>query len=295
MKIAVASGKGGTGKTSLVGAFAALAERPVLADCDVDAADLPLLLDPSIGERHDFFGGKKAQIDTEQCRRCRRCQKVCRFGAVRVTMPRSSSDPPTVGIDPIACEGCGVCAWVCPSQAIRTEEAKSGEWFVSETQFGPRVHAKLGVAEENSGKLITTVRGKAREMAEANGQAVLLVDSSPGIGCPVIASITGADLVLIVTESTVAGEHDLERVADLAKHFGLPAAIAIHKADIHPEMAERIRNRAAERGLVLVGTIPYDKRVTDAQVAKKTIVEYADGAFVARIRELWQRLYALTT
>jgi len=292
-EIVIVSGKGGTGKTSITGAFAALAERPVLADCDVDAADLHLILDPRIRERHEFRGGKKARVDAEQCTGCGRCEDVCRFQAIRCTAAPDGTAPPLFAVDPIACEGCGVCAWFCIPKAMHCEPVVNGEWYVSETRFGPLVHAHLGIAEENSGKLVTQVRRRARELCENDDRPVLLVDGSPGIGCPVIASITGADFVLLVTEPTISGEHDLERIADLARHFGVQAAVCINKCDINPAVAARIRARAGERGLACAGDLPYDRAVTAAQVQRRTIVEHANGALAASVRSLWERVQEL--
>ena len=248
-EIVVISGKGGTGKTSITAAFAALAENAVLADCDVDAADLHLILQPQVGQTHDFSGGKQAQVRAEACIGCRRCVEVCRFGAVKVSDIGNNIATRTYAVDPVACEGCGVCVHFCPVKAIDFKEAINGQWFVSETRFGPMVHAKLGIAEENSGKLVTLLRKEARRIAEENGRTLVIVDGSPGIGCPVIASISGADRVLVVTEPTLSGQHDLERVIDLAEHFGIPALVCINKWDINPDIAARIETIAAERGI----------------------------------------------
>jgi MinD superfamily P-loop ATPase len=292
-EIIIISGKGGTGKTSLTGAFAALAENPVLADCDVDAADLHLILKPKILETHDFSGGKQARIEPDKCTGCATCEEVCRFGAIRRIPAKDDISPPFFAVDPVACEGCGVCAWFCIPKAVQFEDALNGHWFVSETRFGCLVHAKLGVAEENSGKLVTLVRNRAKQIAKERNCPYLLVDGSPGIGCPVIASLTGADLVVIVTEPTVSGEHDLARVADLAKHFGIPVAVCVNKADINPGMADRIRVNAEARGLSFAGTVPYDKAVTAAQVAQLTIVEHDRGELGKAVRKVWERVTAL--
>ncbi len=289
-EIVVISGKGGTGKTSITGAFAALADKPVLADCDVDAADLHLILNPQVRETSEFSGGKQAQVDPEKCTGCGKCATVCGFDAVKRIPSDDGITPPFFEVDPVACEGCGVCAWFCMPKAMQFDDALNGFWFVSDTRFGPMVHAKLGVAEENSGKLVTLVRNKARQIAEENGNDTILVDGSPGIGCPVIASITGADLVVIVTEPTVSGEHDLDRVADLAKHFGIPVAVCVNKSDINTEVTERIRSRTEERGLTFAGAVPYDKAVTAAQVEKKTVIEHANGALNQSLRDLWSKV-----
>ena len=221
-ELVVISGKGGTGKTSIVASFAALTEKVVLADCDVDAADLHLVLEPKVMRRESFSGGKRARIRTEHCIACGKCEALCQFDAIDFDGPSNGKLDKTFRIDPIACEGCGVCAWFCAENAIEFAPAVNGEWYVSDTRHGPMVHAKLGIAEENSGKLVSTVRKEAGAIAQQRGLELVLIDGSPGIGCPVIASITGADLVLIVTEPTLSGLHDLGRVADVARHFEIP-------------------------------------------------------------------------
>lgn len=289
-EIVILSGKGGTGKTSLVGAFAALARGAVLADCDVDAADLHLLLQPTIRQTHLFRGGKQAAVRAPACTGCGTCLEVCRFGAVRRVAPEREGVRFVAAVDPVACEGCGVCAWFCPAEAIRFDEVVNGEWYESDTRFGTLVHARLGVAEENSGKLVSAVRNRARAIAEATGAELVLVDGSPGIGCPVIASIAGADLVLVVTDPTLSGEHDLERVLALTRHFGIRTMVCVNKADLHPEMAARIEARADRDGYAFAGTLPYDAVVTGAQKEGLTLPEYSDGAFVEGVRTLWARV-----
>ena len=286
-EIVVISGKGGTGKTSITAAFAALAENAVLADCDVDAADLHLILQPDVRATHDFSGGKLARIRAEACIGCGRCAEVCRFEAVRLSDVGNDVVAKTYAVDPVACEGCGVCVHFCPVKAIDFEEAINGQWFLSETRFGPLVHAKLGIAEENSGKLVSLIRKEAKRIAEEEGKSLMIVDGSPGIGCPVIASISGADLVLIVTEPTLSGQHDLNRVVDLAEHFGIPALVCINKWDINAEVAERIEALARERGVETAGRIAYDPVVTEAQVAGQAIPEYNNGSLKDQVVTLW--------
>ena len=218
-EIVVISGKGGTGKTSLTAAFAALAENAVLADCDVDAADLHLILNPKVRETRDFSGGRIARIRAEACIGCQRCAEICRFGAVRLSDISNDVVAKTFAVDPVSCEGCGVCVHFCPVKAIDFDEAINGQWFISETRFGPMVHAKLGIAEENSGKLVSLIRKETKRVAEEAGRSLMIVDGSPGIGCPVIASISGADLVLVVTEPTLSGQHDLERGGEIDRPF----------------------------------------------------------------------------
>jgi MinD superfamily P-loop ATPase len=285
--LVVISGKGGTGKTSVVASFAALAERKVLADCDVDAADLHLVLSPKIRHRESFSGGRSARVLAENCIGCGKCAGVCRFDAVLLDGPANDLVGKTYRIDPVSCEGCGVCAHVCPVSAVDLSPSTNGEWYVSETRHGPMVHARLGVAEENSGKLVTLVRREARRVAEEQDIDLVIVDGSPGIGCPVIASVTGASLVLVVTEPTMSGLHDLDRVADLTRHFGVPTAICINKCDINREMTLGIESRAAERGLQVLGRVRYDRSVTGAQIAGLSTVEYGQGGAAEDIRALW--------
>ena len=264
-ELVIISGKGGTGKTSLTAAFATLADNMVLCDTDVDAADLHLLLAPVVRRETDFQGGRLAVIDGEKCVECGYCQEVCRFEAVR-------SVDEGFEIDPLGCEGCGVCVDLCPEQAIDFPLQTNGHWFISDTACGPMIHARLGIAEEQ-------------------GRNLLLTDGPPGIGCPVIASVTGATAVVIVTEPTVSGLHDLERVAGLASHFKVPALVIINRYDLNPEQAGGIETLVRDRGMSLVGTIPFDPAFTEAMVQGKTLLEYApDGEVAGRLREIWQRI-----
>lgn len=294
-ELVVISGKGGTGKTSLTASFAVLAERPVIADCDVDAADLHLVLKPVVKERHEFYSGHEAAIRQEDCSGCGLCHEYCRFGAVtRVPEEEKNSGEPRFVIDPVSCEGCGVCARFCPTQAIAFPERLCGEWMLSETRCGPMVHAHLAAAAENSGKLVSTVREEARRIARAreeNNKSLVIIDGPPGIGCPVIASVTGASLVLIVTEPTVSGEHDLERVLALAKHFRIPAAVCVNKWDLNPENTERIEEKARRSGAKIAGRISYNPVVTQAQMQEQAVVELENaGACTEEIRQLWEEL-----
>jgi MinD superfamily P-loop ATPase len=286
-ELVVISGKGGTGKTSVTASFAVLAERPVVADCDVDAADLHLVLSPQVRERHEFWSGREAVIRRDDCIRCGICLEYCRFGAVRT---REGTQGETIfSIDSVSCEGCGVCVRFCPVDAVDFPERLCGEWMVSEARCGPMVHARLGVAAENSGKLVSTVRREARRIAEEQGAAVVIVDGPPGIGCPVIASITGASTVVVVTEPTVSGEHDLERVLSLTRHFGIPTAVCVNKWDINTEMTERIEDAGRRAGALVAGRIRYDGAVTAAQMKGLAVVE-TDAPAAEDVRRIWERL-----
>jgi MinD superfamily P-loop ATPase len=287
-ELVVISGKGGTGKTSLVASFAALAKNAVLADCDVDAADLHLILNPDVKQTADFSGGKLASITTDKCIGCGRCGEVCNFDAATFDGPGNDIVAKTYTIDPISCEGCGVCVHFCPVDAIAFEEAVNGQWFVSETRFGPMVHARLGIAQENSGKLVTLIRKEAKRIATERHNDLIVVDGSPGIGCPVIASITGADLVLVVTEPTLSGRHDLDRVTELTHHFNIPTAICINKCDINSQITEEIKNEVLSRNITIAGEIAYDPAVTKAQIAGRSIVEYSNGDLKSQIVSLWE-------
>lgn len=286
-ELVVISGKGGTGKTSLTASFAVLADRPVVADCDVDAADLHLVLSPRIRERHDFYSGHEAVIRIDNCSNCGLCQEYCRFDAVR-TNGRSEGET-MYSIDPVSCEGCGMCVRFCPEQAIDFPECLCGEWMISDTRCGPMVHARLGVAAENSGKLVSIVRREARRIAEEENHSLIIVDSPPGIGCPVIASVTGASQVLIVTEPTVSGEHDLERVLSLTKHFGIPAAVCVNKWDLNPKMTNRIENKVRSVGARIAGRVRYDPGITLAQMQEQAVVE-TEASSVEDIQQVWSHL-----
>lgn len=276
-QIVVISGKGGTGKTVITAALAAVSENALFVDCDVDASNLHLLLTPEIKETRVFKSGKTAFIDAERCTRCGLCARLCRFQAI---------DESCV-IDPVSCEGCGFCALVCPQEAIQMRENTTGEYYESATRFGPLVHAELGVGEENSGKLVFTVRTRASEIAKERGCELVLIDGSPGIGCPVIASLTGTDCALVVVEPTVSGIHDAERVVKVARHFKVPAAVIINKCDINPAMGERIRRWCAKEMIPCIAEIPFDEEVVHAVSAGVTIMEYE----TTRIKETIRHLY----
>ena len=279
-QIVVISGKGGTGKTIITGAFAALAENKVMVDCDVDAADLHLLLDPKIEEAHVFRSGATAFIDKSRCTQCGKCIELCRFDAVKEDF----------SIDPIVCEGCAFCSFICPDKAIEMIENISGEWFISDTRFGPMVHAKLGIAEANSGKLVSLVREKAKEIADTQNLDWVIIDGPPGIGCPVISSLSGASLALLVTEPTLSGIHDLERVLGVCHHFGIPALVCINKYDLNDNNACQIENYSSTQGVDVISRIPFDNDVTEAIVRGLPVVEYSHGNVAHQIELLWQRI-----
>ena len=289
-EIVVVSGKGGTGKTSIVASFAALAENAVFADCDVDAADLHLILEPKVKQTLDFSGGKQASIVTEKCIGCGKCQELCRFDAINFNGPPNDTVAKTFTVDPISCEGCKVCVEFCPADAIEFNDSINGQWFISDTRFGTMVHAKLGIAEENSGKLVSLIRKEAKIIAEEEKKDLIIIDGSPGIGCPVIASIAGADLVLIVTEPTLSGKHDLKRVAELAAGFNIPILVAINKFDLNPDMAEQIEEDTRKCNIKVIGKIRYDKAFTKAQIMKCSVVEYTGGAVTEDIKALWRNV-----
>jgi len=289
-EVVVISGKGGTGKTSIVASFAALANNVVLADCDVDAADLHLILEPDIKQTYDFIGGKRASVITEKCIGCGRCEEVCKFDAAMFNGPANDVAERTYTIDPIACEGCSVCFHFCPVDAIEFNDAVNGQWFVSDTRFGPMVHAKLGPAQENNGKLVSLIRKEAKRIATEQNKDFIIVDGSPGIGCPVIASITGADLVLAVTEPTISGQHDLHRVINLTEHFNIPMAVCINKYDINVNIAKAIEIDVLEKKLKLVGKIAYDVAVTKAQIDAKSIVEHSNSSLKKQLVSLWDSI-----
>jgi len=279
-QIVVISGKGGTGKTITTASFGTLAKNKILCDCDVDAADLYLLLHPTILETHGFKGGQKATIDSSLCTECGECRNVCRFDAI----------PHTFVVDPTSCEGCGICPYVCPVDAIKMIDNISGEWFVSETKYGPMIHAKLGVAEENSGKLVSIIREVSKRLALEKKADYVIIDGPPGIGCPVIAALTGVDLALIVTEPSLSGIHDLERVAGVAKHFGIKTNCVINKYDINYENSQAIEKWCKGENISVIGKIPFDKKIVEALVNGIPAVEYAESPATIEIRKIWEKL-----
>jgi len=280
-ELVILSGKGGTGKTSLTAAFASLSENSVLCDADVDAADLHLLMNPGVIRRSDFMGGGVAVIDPEKCTQCGQCIDLCRFDAISQHFE----------VDAIDCEGCGVCVDLCPEQAIDFPTKKCGEWFLSDTRFGPLVHARLGIAEENSGKLVTLVRQEAKKFAETQNRDLIITDGPPGVGCPVIASVGGASALLVVTEPTVSGVHDMQRLLELAQHFKVPGMLCINKFDLNPNITASLEEFARDKNIPIVGKVPFDRRFTTSMVQGKTIVEYApNGQLRLAIEQIWNNI-----
>ncbi len=280
-EIVVISGKGGTGKTSLTAAFASLSENRVLCDADVDAADLHLLMAPDIKMRTDFQGGGVALINKEKCTECGLCRELCRYDAITEDY----------AVDPIGCEGCGVCVDFCPEQAIDFPVKTCGEWFISETRFGPMIHARLGIAEENSGKLVTLVRQEAKKLAEKKNLELIITDGPPGIGCPVIASIGGASAVLIVAEPTVSGMHDLERVAQLAAHFKVPSMLCVNKFDLNLSQTRSIEDLAQKKHIDPLGGIPFDPIFVEAMIQGQNILEYnSESETALAVKRIWNKI-----
>jgi MinD superfamily P-loop ATPase len=286
-ELVVISGKGGTGKTSVVASLATLAKQCVLVDCDVDAADLHLIFEPKVIRCEDFTGGSKARIKPGHCMACGKCEELCRFNAIYFDGPGNGRVAKTFRVEATACEGCGVCVDYCVENAIEFTPAICGQWFVSRTRCGPMVHAKLGIAAENSGKLVTQVRRTAQAIARQHGLDLIISDGSPGIGCPVIASLTGASLALFVVEPTVSGVHDFRRVAQLAARLDVSGLLVVNKADLNEDIAEELEAMALQHGIFPTGRIPYDREVTRAQIARKTVVEASDGPASQAIHAVW--------
>lgn len=282
-ELVIISGKGGTGKTSLSAAFSDLAGSQVLADCDVDASDLPLILSPIVQTINEFRCGNEAIVKQSSCSSCGKCIQLCRFNAIR----RNQSGK--AYIDPSACEGCGVCVHFCPQKAIDFPERLCGEYFVSLTRNGTMVHARMKPGSENSGKLVSEVRKEARRLALEQQKDFILTDGPPGIACPVIASITGADAILAVTEPSLSGAHDLERILSLAAHFKIKALVCVNKWDINPENTLAIESAALKAGAFPVGRIPYDKLFTRAQIAGRTVVKYHESSAAEAVKEIWDK------
>ncbi len=279
-EITILSGKGGTGKTSVVASLASLAKSKVMVDCDVDAADLYLLLKPTSQQKQEFWSGEKAVITEDKCTGCGLCREVCRFEAI--------SDE--FKVDPVSCEGCRFCYNICPMDAITMQQSLSGHWFISETRYGPLVHARLGVAQENSGKLVAIVRQKAKQIAEEGGLDYIISDGPPGTGCPVISSLSGVSLAVIVTEPTLSGIHDLKRVISVCHHFAVPVIVCINKCDINQDNSRQIEDYCQSQGIEVVAQIPFDTSVTKALIKGIPVVEYSRNRVSREIERLWQSI-----
>jgi len=279
-EITILSGKGGTGKTSVVASLASLAKSKVMVDCDVDAADLYLLLKPTSQQKQEFWSGEKAVITEDKCTGCGLCREVCRFEAI--------SDE--FKVDPVSCEGCRFCYNICPMDAITMQQSLSGHWFISETRYGPLVHARLGVAQENSGKLVAIVRQKAKQIAEEGGLDYIISDGPPGTGCPVISSLSGVSLAVIVTEPTLSGIHDLKRVISVCHHFAVPVIVCINKYDINQDNSRQIEDYCQSQGIEVVAQIPFDTSVTKALIKGIPVVEYSRNRVSREIERLWQSI-----
>lgn len=291
-QLVVLSGKGGTGKTSFTAALARLAPRVLIADADVDAPNLHLLLRTQRvrpGTRA-FAGGLAVQLDEGICDGCGVCVRACRFAAV--ALAEDASIRPTVRFDEFMCEGCGLCARVCPAGALTMRRRVAGMIEVCDTEVGPLVRADLRVAEENSGRLVAEVRRVAVEVADAEGRDLILVDGPPGVACPAIASMTGADATLLVTEPTPSGLADLTRVVDLAAHFRLPAAVVLNKADLYPPAEAGVIALCSERGLAYLGAVPYDRAFHGAARAGRTVLDVGAPQVAARMQQLWRDVSA---
>lgn len=284
-EIVILSGKGGTGKTSIAASFAYLAKNDlVLADCDVDAANLHIILDADFGKTTDFYSGRLAVIDRDKCLECGKCIEVCHFNAISQNF----------AVNPLDCEGCGYCQKICPSEAIAFNDCHTGQLFLSKTRFGTDlVHARLSIGADNSGKLVSLVKKEARKQAEKNKMNYILVDGSPGIACPVISSLSGADFVVLVTESSISGFSDLKRVYELVKSFKLKAACIINKADINLEVTEQINLFLEQQDILHLVSLPYDENFSKAMKLNKTISEYDNGEIKKLLADSWNKIKIL--
>ncbi|GAQ94268.1 MinD superfamily P-loop ATPase [Thermodesulfovibrio aggregans] len=279
-EILIISGKGGTGKTFFTGCLATSLNNKILVDCDVDAANLHLLLHPEIKQTYDFIGGKIASIDETRCIQCGACKEVCKFNAINDRFQ----------VEDFSCEGCTICSYVCPEKAIILKDRISGKYFLSETKYGILIHARLGIAQENSGKLVTKLREIAKETAQSEGADYIVIDGPPGVGCPVMASMTGVDLVVAVTEPTVSGMHDLSRVIELSKHFNIPVKVVINKYDLNTEMSSDIVKMVESSGIEVCGKIPFSEDILASVKAGKPFLEFTKNSLTIEIEELIDKI-----
>lgn len=289
-EIVIISGKGGTGKTSITASFAVLGGKNiVVADCDVDAADMHLLMQPDWEFSEDIYSGVAAEIDQNKCIKCGKCAEVCRFEAIPVIEKKYF-------VSNLNCEGCGYCSQVCPRDAISMVEQNVGKWFISNTKADNQmVHARLKIGADNSGKLVAKVKKEAKQIAEQNSKDFIIVDGSPGIGCPVVSSLSGTDFVVLVTESSVSGLHDLKRVYELVKKFKIPAGCIINKADINLQVSEEIKAFLKEENVTHLADIPYDETFTEAMTDGKTIVEFSESKLKQILEETWRKVKEISS
>jgi MinD superfamily P-loop ATPase len=285
-EVLIISGKGGTGKTSLTAAFCHLADRPVICDLDVDTPDLHLLLQPEKLKSETFISGNEASVRTEMCTLCGTCIDLCKYQAI-------SERNGSMVVNPYKCEGCKVCVAYCPEEAIDFPEKHCGDWYLSDTRFGPMVHAQLFPAEENSGRLVALLKKEAKALAEQKGAPLILSDGPPGIGCPVISALSGANLAVIVTEPTPSGIHDLKRILELCEHFNIPAAVIINKADLNPDQTRAIEDYCRENSRRVMAKLPHDPVMTEAMVQGKTVTEFRACELSDRLKNAWKEITQL--
>jgi MinD superfamily P-loop ATPase len=285
-EILIISGKGGTGKTSITGAFSHLAGNHVVCDLDVDAPDLHLLLQPKIEQSHEFWSGHTARIAQARCTQCGECKQLCRFDAIQI-------DASHFRVNPMKCEGCKVCVALCPAEAVDFEPDHCGDWYVSHTRFGPMLHAHLFPAQENSGRLVALIRKEARKVAVATNSHLILSDGPPGIGCPVISAFSGTHMAVIVTEPTPSGIHDLERIEALCNHFSIPAAVIINKWNLAPSLSEAISRHCQDMHIPVVARLPHDPAFTHAMLKGQTVTEYGGNALTSVLEEAWKQILIL--
>ncbi|QER41646.1 P-loop NTPase [Thermodesulfobacterium sp. TA1] len=275
-QILVISGKGGTGKTFFTGCLAVAISNKVIVDCDVDAANLHLLLDPKIEQSFEFIGGRFALINKENCIECGVCRETCQFGAITEDFQ----------VDLLSCEGCTVCSYVCPTSAVSLNDRISGHYFISNTEYGKMVYARLGIAQENSGKLVTKLRELAKEIAEVNNADFIIIDGPPGVGCPVMASMTGVDLAIAITEPTVSGLHDLKRVIELAKHFKVELKVIINKYDLNLQMSEYITEEIKKEGIEVIGILPFSEEILASVKAGVPYLKFSKSSLAQKIEQI---------